>query len=269
MKTSTIIIVSKSGKDIFNFVATTCKYCASNEVIVLDLSQGEEVWKELELLTFHYSFVFLKLDETKAINDAMVVGAQFASNEVLIFLSSRFEGLRKIHLEQLETPVLNDHASLVFGIPSGQTVDYSLKSANNTLMPFSVLKEDFLAISNDVVEIKFNTQLYVFLYFQLNYKRISFAVLENLLQKNWNKTMCSEMDPFDRNKDTEKELKLAVLDNIDLIVKRLQNNVHSPDNYAPFSISSVQHNLNQRIKALCTEHENSSDNSRFCYDEKM
>jgi len=247
MKTSIIICTYNEANTIFNVVAACCKHNPDAEVIVVDDGSTDETESILETLAMHHDFVYLKLKGNKGQSYAMAYGVEYASGEVILFFNADVSGLRKEHFTQMLQPIYNEVADLVIGTPSGVTIDYTSNPYKSVIGQKAMLKSDLMPILNDIREIRFSVENFIMLHYQTNGKRVHFSALDGLRFAFHS----SEIDNFSEIKaENNLEVANALLSNIDLITKRVQNNIQLTQNYTKSTITSVQYDLNRRMKIL-------------------
>ena len=249
MKTSIILCTFNEAQTIFNVVAACCKHNREAEVIVVDDGSTDDTQEKLETLLLHYEFEYLKLSENFGKSYAMAFGAEYASGEVILFLNANILNVRQEHFAAMLEPIYNQQADLVIGAPSGITIDFKSTPYKSVIGQKAMLKKDLMPILNDIREIRFSIENYILLHYQSHAKRVHFAVLNDLktVQPTSNK---EQFQDFTNHADNDLEVANALLSNIDLITKRVQNNIQKTQNYTKSTITSVQYELNRRMKAL-------------------
>ncbi len=247
MKTSIIICTYNKEKTIFEVVAASCKHNPEAEVIVVDDGSTDNTEEVLVTLAFHHDFVYLKLPQNHGKNYAMAYGVEYASNEIILFIDADVKRFRKEHFDVLLKPIESGSVDMVVGAPSGLTIDFGLKPYKSVIGQTAVLKSDLMPILKDIREIRYGVESYLTLYYQTNGKRVRMVMLDGL-----------EMNPFNTNAEngsddkalTDPEIANSLLTNIDLITKRIQNKIQKTQNYTQSTISSVQFELNEKMKRL-------------------
>lgn len=246
MKTSIIVCTYNEEGTIFNVVASCCKHNPEAEIIVVDDGSTDGTESVLETLSLHYKFDYLKLPENHGKSYAMAYGAEYASNEILLFINANLMNLREEHFEVMLAPILNQEADMVVGNPASFTIDYGINPYRTFMGERVVLKSDFLPILKDVKEILFGVEAFITIYYQALRKRIAYQALNGLERKN----TVPEKYTVKKSSNSDKEIANAIISNIDLITKRIQNNIQNSQNYTQSTISSVQLQLNKYMKHL-------------------
>ena len=247
MKTSIIICTYNEQDTIFNVVAASCKHNPEAEIIVVDDGSNDDTHSVLEMLSMHHQFEYLKLPENHGKSYAMAFGAEYASGEVILFFNADVTQIRKEHFAAMLDPIYNEQADMVLGAASGVTIDFKSNPYKSMIGQKAMLKEDLMPILNDIREIRFSLENFILLHYQTNGKRVHFAVLDGL-----GLTQTKSEKEFSVDVDNGKDLEVAnaLLSNIDLIIKRVQNNIQKTQNYTRSTITSVQFDLNRRMKTL-------------------
>jgi hypothetical protein len=245
MNTSIIVCTYNEEETIFGVVAACCKHNPGAEIIVVDDASTDSTEEVLSSLALHYKFEYLKLDRNRGKSYAMAYGVEYATNEVILFFNANVKDIREHHFSNLLNPILQGKADLVLGLPSAYTVDFRINPYKSVVGQKAMLKEDLLPILDDIRELRFGVESYITLYYQTIGKRMHFVSLDGL-QTQLHKLNDEQMD------DAEGSLEVAnaLLTNIDLITKRVQNNIQKTQNYTRSTISSVQLELNRRMLLL-------------------
>ncbi|WP_346855433.1 glycosyltransferase family 2 protein [uncultured Draconibacterium sp.] len=246
MNTSIIVCTYNEEETIFGVVAACCKHNPDAEIIVVDDASTDSTEEVLSSLAMHYEFEYLKLDKNRGKSYAMAHGVEYATNEVILFFNANVKDIREHHFSNMLNPIFQGKADLVLGLPSAYTVDFRINPYKSVVGQKAMLKEDLLPILDDIRELRFGVESYITLYYQTIGKRMHFVSLDGL-QTLLDKTFDEQL-----NDDAEGSLEVAnaLLTNIDLITKRVQNNIQKTQNYTRSTISSVQLELNKRMKML-------------------
>ncbi len=113
----------------------------------------------------------------------------------------------------------------------------------------AMLKEDLMPILDDIREIRFSVENFILLHYQTNGKRVHFSML-NGLKLVQQRTSLNHFTVCKTEPEDDLEVANALLSNMDLITKRVQNNIQLTQNYTKSTITSVQFDLNRRMKIL-------------------
>lgn len=246
MKASIIICTYNEEETIFNVVAASCRHNPEAEVIVVDDGSTDNTEAVLETLAIHHSFQYWKLQENKGLSYAMAFGLEVASNEVVLFLNADIQGLRKEHFERLIQPVANGETDMVIGTPNNFGVNFSLHPYKSALTQKAMLKEDLMEVLDDIREMRYGIDAYLTMLYQTIGKRINFSVLEGVQFVNHNPAEALWMS----SNEMDEEVANSLLNNFDLMMKRIQNQIFKSQNYTRSTITSVQYDLNKRMKSL-------------------
>lgn len=249
MKTSIIICTYNEANTIFNVVAACCKHNPEAEVIVVDDGSLDDTEAILETLAMHHEFTYLKLQGNKGQSYAMAYGVEYASGEVILFFNADVSGLRKEHFAKMLEPMYKEDADLVIGTPTGVTIDYKSNPYKSVIGQKAMFKSDLMPILNDIREIRFSVENFIMLHYQTIGKRVHFSALDGLMVE-FHSSDNDRFSSFETEPENNLEVANALLSNIDLITKRVQNNIQLTQNYTKSTITSVQFDLNRRMKIL-------------------
>jgi glycosyltransferase involved in cell wall biosynthesis len=246
MKTSIIVCTYNEEETIFNVVASCCKHNPEAEVIVVDDGSTDGTENVLKTLATHYHFEYLKLPENHGKSYAMACGVEFASNEIVLFINANLVHLRKDHFTAMLAPIQNQQADMVIGNPASFTINYGADPYETAIGEKAMLRADLLPILKDVKEILFGVEAFFTIYYQALGKRVSYQALSDLERAE---RKSDNQKAKGRHKGDE-EIVNALISNLDLMMKRVQNNIQNSQNYTQSTISSVQLQLNKYMKHL-------------------
>lgn len=244
MKTSIIICACNNEQSVYTTVAACCKHNPQSEVIVVDNASTDKTESLLNTLAKHYKFEYLKLQENKGTGNAMALGAEYASNELVLFIDANIEGLRKVHFGKMVDPIQNAEVEVVYGTLPETLIDYRISPFQIFTGCRAILKKDLSPLLNDFKEIRYGLDYYINLYFQSKGKRLKMISMTGLKQGHKKETAIKNP------KDLNQEMAFAILNNLDLIAKRIQNKIHDKSGYTDFSITSAQHQLNNKMQSI-------------------
>lgn len=245
MKTSIIICSRNNEQSVYTTVAACCKHNPESEVIVVDNASTDKTEILLKELSGYYKFEFLKLQENEGTGNAMALGAEYATSDLVLFINANVEGLRKEHFKKMIDPFQNAEVDLVYGTLPETLIDYRVNPFQIFTGCRAMLKQDLLPLLNDFREIRFGLDYYINLYFQSKGKRLKMISLDGLKQ-----TYEKEKSASNNTKDQDREMAFAILNNLDLITKRIQNKIQDKKGYSDFSITSAQHQLNNKMQSI-------------------
>lgn len=246
MKASIIVYTHNGEKNIFDVVASCCRYCPECEIIVVDDASTDGTNKELETLSFHHEFFYLRFEEYRGKNHAMVCGVEYARNEVILFVCANMSRFHKADFKKLLLPVIAGEVDIVFGYPLEAIIDFKTQPYSDFATGYVFLKQELEPILRDLEETLFGGGLLILLYYQALGKRMKSIVLD--FEEMPNGKVEEKSVAISSGNHANTEVALTILSNIDLIMKRIQNKIRPSQGYSDFSIRSVQNQLNIRMK---------------------
>lgn len=251
MKNNTSIIICSFNeeKTIADVVSSCCKYNAESEVIVVDDGSTDATESILVELQKSYIFTYEKLPQNKGKSWAMAHGVELSTNDVILFWDADLSNIRKEHFENLLRPIFNDTADMVLGQPSETLIDYRINPFKDLSGQRAMRKKDLIPIIDEIRHTRFGVETYINLYFRAQSKRIKYVLLEGLEHptKYEKTTLVKATKEFIFE---GKEIATTLIQNQDLIIKRVQNIVYTNKESINKNLIEVQKEINKEIKTL-------------------
>jgi glycosyltransferase involved in cell wall biosynthesis len=244
MGASIVISTHNDEGNIFNVVASCCRNCSDCEIIVVDSGSNDNTQSELEILSRHHTFTRLYLPVDSGKNRARVCGAEYASNEVLLFIDAKMPRLQKNDFAKLLQPILTEKVDMVFGYPPEFITDYHTDPYSDFAINFVAKKDDVEPLFRDLNETLFGGDFLLLLYYQSLGKRVKSVAIDSFKRPE---PVNRKFGLNDEQPNLKSEIASNILNNINLITKRLLNKISNSQEYSDFSISSVQNELNMKM----------------------
>ncbi len=247
-KTSIIICAYNEEPTIKNVVSKCREYNPESEIIVVDDGSEDDTQKILEALNKEIDFRYIRLDENQGKSNAMVLGVEKATKDIIMFFDADVSGIKPEHFEQLLEP-LKGEADMVLGSPSETLINYKVNPFKSLTGERTVYKKDLLPILDNMRDIRFGVETYMNLYFQAHGKVVKYTLLDGL-------THPTKYDKTSATKATSefisegKEIAVTLLNNYDLITKRIGNSFEEQGDSIKDSVKQLQKELNDKIQAL-------------------
>jgi glycosyltransferase involved in cell wall biosynthesis len=248
-KASIIICAYNEEKTIENVVRKCREFKPTSEIIIVDDGSKDKTENILLGLEQELMVKYIRLPENKGKSNAMVVGVENAANEIILFFDADVSNIKKEHFDNLLNPIFNDDADMILGQPSETLIDYRINPFRSLTGERAVFKKDIVPILEDIREIRFGVETYINLYFQAHGKKIKYTLLEGLAHP-------TKYDKTTTRKATQeyisegKEIALTLLQNYDLITKRVTGSVEQKGGKIIKSFKKFQDDLNDNIQAL-------------------
>ncbi|MFO7864398.1 MAG: glycosyltransferase family 2 protein [Salinivirgaceae bacterium] len=250
-KLSIIICSYNEESTIENVVKKCIEYNPESEVIVVDDGSEDKTPEILEEIGKTRKFNLIKLEENHGKSNAMVVGVENASRDIILFFDADVSGIKAKHFDQLVEPLVDkeNEADMVLGSPSETLIDYRVNPFKSLTGERALYKKDIKPILEDIRDIRFGVETYINLYFQAHGKRIKYTLLDGLTHP----TKYDKVSAGQATKeffDEGKEIAVTLLNNYDLITKRISNSFEEQGNTIKEKFKTLQDEINERIQVL-------------------
>lgn len=247
-KTSIIICAYNEETTIENVVKQCYKHNQDSELIVVDDGSQDQTQTILTELNKDIPFKYIRLDENKGKSNAMVIGVEKSTREIIMFFDADVSGIAEQHFDQLLEP-LREEADMVLGAPSETLIDYRVNPFKSLTGERTLYKKDLNPILENIRDIRFGVETYINLYFQAHGKKIKYTLLDGLTHPTkYNKT--SPAKATSEFVSEGKEIAVTLLKNYDLITQRIGNSFGEQGESIKDSFKRFQKELNEKIQVL-------------------
>ncbi len=247
-KTSIIICAYNEEPTIKNVVNKCREYNPESEIIVVDDGSEDDTQKILEELNKEIDFRYIRLDENQGKSNAMVLGVEKATKDIIMFFDADVSGIKPEHFEQLLEP-LKKEADMVLGSPSETLIDYRVNPFKSLTGERTLYKKDLIPILDNMRDIRFGVETYMNLYFQAHGKVVKYTLLDGLAHPTkYDKTSATKATTEFVSEG--KEIAVTLLKNYDLITKRIGNSFEEQGESIKDSVKKLQKELNDKIQVL-------------------
>ena len=251
-KDVSIVICAYNEAPTIEYVVKSChKHVPDAEIVVVDDGSQDETPEILAKLKEKVPLNVVTLEENQGKSFAMVVGVEHAANEVILFFDADVTNIKKEHFRQLLDPVLAEEAEadMVLGSPSETLIDYRVNPFKSLTGERALLKKDLEPILENIRDIRFGVETYINLYFQAHGKKIKYTLLDGL--EHPTKYAKTSSTKATREFISEgKEIAVTLLQNYDLITKRIGNSFEEQGDKIKESFENLQQEINEKIQAL-------------------
>lgn len=248
-KFSIIICVYNEEETIKNVVTKCRKFNPLCEIVVVDDGSDDKTAEILLKLEPKLRFIYIRLPQNKGKSNAMVVGVENSSYETILFFDADVSGIKKGHFKQLLKPIFKGNADMVLGTPSDTLIDYKINPFKSLTGERALLKNDIVPILEDIRHIRFGVETYINLYFQAHGKKIKYTLLKGLKHPTkYDKTTAVQATKEFLSEG--KEIAVTLLQNHDLISKRINESFKEKSKKMKNSIKDLQEEINEKIQVL-------------------
>jgi len=250
-KVSIVICVYNEEKTIVNVVQSCHKYNKDAEIIVVDDGSNDRTSKLLADLEQEIPFIHIRFPENTGKSNAMAVGVENASNEIILFFDSDVSGIKQEHFEKLLSPLMDEkpEADMVVGSPSETLINYRINPFKSLTGERALFKKDILPILENIRDIRFGVETYINLYYQAHGRKIKYIILEGLIHPSrYGKAPMAQATMEYINEG--QEIAQALMKNYDLIIKRISNTFEERSEKIKETYKRIQTDLNEKIRVL-------------------
>lgn len=250
-KVSIIICAYNEETTIEGVVRKCHEFNKKSELIVVDDGSEDSSREILSSLEKELSLKYIQLSENKGKSNAMVVGVENAEREVILFFDADVSGIRKEHFDKLINPLFEkkENADMVLGYPSETMINYRVNPFKSLTGERALFKKDLEPILENIRDIRFGVETYINLYYQAHGKKVKYSMLEGLIHP-------TKYEKGDSKKATRelisegKEIAVTLLNNYDLITKRINNSFEKQSQKVMDSLTKLQNEINDKIQSL-------------------
>lgn len=249
---ASIIICSYNEEKTIEDVVRKCvEYNPHHQVIVVDDGSEDQTPSILSKLEIDLGIKYIPLEENKGKSFAMVVGVEHADCEIILFFDADITGIQKHHFTQMLEPLTKDggQADMVLGSPSETLIDYRVNPFKSLTGERALFKKDLLPLLENIRDIRFGVETYINLHYQANGKTIKYTLLDGLTHP----TKYSKTSPAKATKEfisEGKEIAVTLLNNYDLITKRIGNSFEEQSEKIKDQFKHLQDDINDKINVL-------------------
>lgn len=225
MKKIAAIICTFNEEDTIEEVVTKTSDYFFHEVIVVNdgsTDKTDSILREL-MCTCHFKYIVIA--ENKGKGNAMAVGIENTSSEIIVFVDADLSNLQEEHFAQLIRPVFNNEVDMVLGQATETLIDYKMNPFKSFTGERTLLKKDILPILEDMKSSRFGVETLINLYYQAHEKKVKYVMLAGLEHP----TKFEKTSQLQAKKEFMLEghqIVLTAFNNFKLITKIIKNNLN-------------------------------------------
>ncbi|MFO7933958.1 MAG: glycosyltransferase family 2 protein [Bacteroidales bacterium] len=251
-KKVSIVVCVYNEEETIEYVLRTCHEMNKGaEIVVVDDGSDDQTPEILRKLENEIQISLFTLPENQGKSNAMALGVEKASHEIILFFDADVTGIRQEHFKKLLDPLMEEEpeADMVLGSPSETLINYNVNPFRTLTGERSLFKKDFLPLLDDIRDIRFGVETYINMYYQAHGKKIKYTILDGLTHPTkYKKTSVSQAT---REFLVEGgQIAEVVLRNYDLILKRIGTSLEETGDSVKESYKKLQEELNERIRVL-------------------
>ncbi len=247
-----IVICAYNEEPTIEYVVRTChEFNPGSEIVVVDDGSVDKTPDILAKLKKEFDYTLVTLEENQGKSHAMVVGVEHAKREIILFWDADVTNIKKTHFDQLIEPLVSDdsEADMVLGSPSETLIDYRVNPFKSLTGERAMRKKDIVPILENIKDIRFGVETYINLYFQAHGKKVKYTLLDGLEHPTkYAKT--SSTKATQEFISEGKEIAVTLLQNYDLITRRIGNSFEEQGVKVRDSFEKLQKEINERIQVL-------------------
>jgi glycosyltransferase involved in cell wall biosynthesis len=251
-KKVSIVVCVYNEEETIGYVLETCRRMNRDaEIVVVDDASDDSTPEILADMEKKLPINLVTLTGNEGKSNAMAIGAENASNEIILFFDADVTGIRQQHFYKLLDPLLEEEpeADMVLGSPSETLINYRVNPFRNLTGERALYRKDFLPMMEHIRDIRFGVETYINLYYQAHGKKIKYTILEGLTHPTkYKKTTMSQAT---REFIVEgQQIAEVLLKNYDLILKRIGTSMETRGEAVKESYKKIHEELNERIQLL-------------------
>jgi glycosyltransferase involved in cell wall biosynthesis len=250
-KASIIICAYNEESTIEDVVRKSCGFNSGHEVIVVDDGSQDGTPDILKNLEKELGIKYIRLHKNEGKSNAMVLGVENASHEIILFFDADVTGIKEEHFSQMLEPLVSDDvkADMVLGSPSETLIDYRVNPFKSLTGERALYKKDIVPILNNIRDIRFGVETYINMHFQAHGKKIMYTLLNGLTHP----TKYGKTTPGQATREfisEGKEIAVTLLQNYDLITRRIVNSFEAQSEKIREQYKKIQEDINDKIQVL-------------------
>ncbi len=248
---SIIICAYNEETTIENIIRKCHEYNPGSELIIVDDGSFDKTEEILLKLNQEIPFKNIRLNVNKGKSNAMVVGVENSTKEIILFFDADVTGIKEKHFHQLLDPLTNDliPVDMVLGSPSETLIDYRVNPFKSLTGERALRKKNIEPILENIRDIRFGVETYINLYFQAHGKIIKYTLLEGLTHPTkYDKTTSAQATREFLSEG--REIAMTLLQNYDLITKRIGNSFEEKGDSIRDQFKNLQDEINEKIQVL-------------------
>ena len=179
-KVTAIICAYNEEETIKEVIESVSKSLDIDEIIVVNDGSTDATGRMIESININNNFVDIHLKQNKGKGFAMATGAEYTSNEILVFIDADLYNITNTHISQLVKPLLLNYSDMVLGQPTETLIASNINPFKSFTGQRSVFKADILPILNKMKKSRFGVETLLNLHYQSEEKRIKYINLRGL-----------------------------------------------------------------------------------------
>jgi glycosyltransferase involved in cell wall biosynthesis len=252
MKNVSLVICAYNEEYTIQYVLNKCrKFNPDAEIIVVDDGSEDSTPEKIAEVKKTCGITQITLPKNQGKSHAMALGIENAKQEIILFFDADVTGIRKGHFEKLLQPLSGEEpeADMVLGAPLETLINYRFNPFRSLTGERSLFRKDVIPIIDKIKDIRFGVETFLNLYYQAHGKKVKYTTLEGLTHPT--KYEKASVTQATREYISEgRQIAEAMLNNYDLILKRIGNSLESSGDDILESFQKIQKELNERIQLL-------------------
>jgi len=221
-KITAIICVYNEEKTIKDVILSVSQAIIISEIIVVNDGSTDNTKKIIKELKKNIELVDIHLSVNKGEGNAMAVGVEYATFDIILFIDADLSNITTDHICQLTSPMINNETDMVLGQATETLINYGLNPFKSFTGERSVLKEDILPIIDKMKTSRFGVETLINLYYQSQGKIVKYVMLQDLKHPTKFDKTNSTTTAVKEFVSEGQEIALTAIKNYDLIIKSVK-----------------------------------------------
>lgn len=223
-KVSAIICVLNEEKTLKNVITSVSEDSIVNEIVVVNDGSTDDTEKIIKELKQHIVLKDVHLEINKGKGYAMAVGAEYSTNDIIVFIDADQTKIIPGYIDQLVSPLLKNECDMVCGYSTVKILSQDVNPLKILTGERALYKEDIIQILDKMKESRFGVETLLYFYYISIGKSIKFIRLKGMKHKDKYEKMPPKLATTSYISEGW-EIAYTAMKNYDLILKAAEKKI--------------------------------------------